>query len=291
MSSKFPSEVSCLRPVILPEFLSPKGPEMLLIARLRNIFHLPRRQLKRDCPQVVAQSLLLRAGSNGHDILINAPSQRNLTLANVVLLRQRANKGINWTPLCPRNSCQGPISCNGDVVLLLEGYEIPVLQVRMKLDLVNRRGDLSRLQSSLQMFLQIIRHPNALRLSRSLHILHGLPRTLQITVGLGEERSMDEIEIHVVQPQLFQARVYRTPYVGDIRDDLRGHEKFLTGYPAFLDCLAELGLSVVDFGTVEVVVAHFDGSLDRFDEGVVDAAVVGFLVPGCACAVAELARS
>lgn len=51
--------------------------------------HLPRRELERHRPQVVAQPLLLAARRDRHHVLLHAPPQAHLAGADRVLLRQR----------------------------------------------------------------------------------------------------------------------------------------------------------------------------------------------------------
>jgi hypothetical protein len=73
-----------------------------------------------------------------------------------------------------------------------------------------------------------------------------------------------------------------------MREDFCGHEESFSRNPAFFDRGAEFGFSVVDLGTIEVVVAEIYGGFDGGDKGGVEGSVGGLLVPGRSGAIAEL---
>jgi len=110
---------------------------MHLSPRLIDLPNLGRREFERGSAQIITEPLLLGTSSDGHNILINAPTQRNLALGHGVLLRQRAGEGVEWARLgfCRRR--ERAVGCCGDVVLLVEGEEVGVLQVRVEFYLVD----------------------------------------------------------------------------------------------------------------------------------------------------------
>jgi hypothetical protein len=73
----------------------------------------------------------------------------------------------------------------------------------------------------------------------------------------------------MVNTKLLQARVQRSRDVSDVWQHLGHDVELLAGDARLLDGGSQLGLSLVDFGAVEVVVAEADG---RF--GAVDACLV-----------------
>lgn len=89
------------------------------------------------------------------------------------------------------------------------------LQIRMILNLIDRRLNPRRLQSSLQMLNQIVRDTDGLRAAGVLNGLHLGPGALQVLGGLGPEGRMDQVEVHVIQLEFCE----------------RGGEGLLNGYP------------------------------------------------------------
>ena len=69
---------------------------MLLLPRLINLLNLRRRQLKCRRPQIVAQTLLLARRRDGHNVLIDAPSERDLARADGVLLGESGHHVVDW---------------------------------------------------------------------------------------------------------------------------------------------------------------------------------------------------
>ena len=72
------------RPIVLAKLILPKPPKMLLLPLLRNLLDLLRRKLKRSHPKHIAQALLLGTSRYGHDILVDAPTERDLAFADGV---------------------------------------------------------------------------------------------------------------------------------------------------------------------------------------------------------------
>jgi len=92
-------------------------------------------------------------------------------------------------------------------MLLVELNEIPMLQVRMIFNLINRRHDLRGLQNSLEILLQEIRHPDRLRLSTGVDSFQICPFLLQVLVGSGEEGRVDQVLVDVLQLQLLERQL------------------------------------------------------------------------------------
>lgn len=83
-------------------------------------------------------------------------------------------------------------------MLLVERNEVAVLEIRMVLDLVNRRHYLGRLKNGLEMLLEEIGNSNGLGSTRSLDGLQISPPLLQFFVVVSEERTMDQIKINII---------------------------------------------------------------------------------------------
>ena len=95
---------------------------------------------------------------------------------------------------------------------------------------------------------------------------------------------MSSLQVNVFQLKPLQAVFNGGRYVLDIRVDLCRHEEFFSSHLALLDRMADLLLSIVDLGGIQMIVPQFDGGLDGVDESTIDAAVVGALVPcGAGC--------
>ena len=65
-----------------------------------NLLDLIRRQLELERQKIITEALLLARGGDGHNILIDTPSKRDLGRADSVLLRQCCENTIN------RSSCK-----------------------------------------------------------------------------------------------------------------------------------------------------------------------------------------
>lgn len=79
----------------------------------------------------------------------------------------------------------------------------------MILNLINRGWNLGRLQNSLQMLLQKVRHSDGLSPARSLDGFQISPLCLQVLIRVGKPRSVDEVEVYVVEAQLLEGQVKR----------------------------------------------------------------------------------
>lgn len=134
-STSLPS-IILLRPILLIKLHLPKTPIMLLHPLLINLLNLRRRQLKARSPQVIAQPLLLRARRDRHNVLINAPPQRDLILADPILLRQAAHIVVDRSGRCFGCRAQWAERRGRDAVLFVQSEELVALQVRVEFDLV-----------------------------------------------------------------------------------------------------------------------------------------------------------
>ena len=90
----------------------------------------------------------------------------------------------------------------------------------------------------------------------------------------------------MINTELLQACVQRGRDVSDVRQDFGHDVELLAGDARLLDGGSQLGLSLVDFGAVEVVVAEADGRFGTVDACLVELGLVAGLVPGCAGTVA-----
>lgn len=90
----------------------------------------------------------------------------------------------------------------------------------------------------------------------------------------------------MIDTELLQARVQRGRDVSDVRQDFGHDVELLAGYAGLLDGGSQLGLSLVDFGAIEMVVAEADGGFGAVNTCLVELGLVAGLVPGGACAVA-----
>lgn len=97
---------------------------------------------------------------------------------------------------------------------------------------------------------------------------------------------MGALQVNIVESQFLQTCVDGFGDVGNVGDDFGCDEKLLSRRTAFLDGGAEFAFCIIDFGPVEVVVAHLDGCFYGFDESAVGFAIVAGLVPGGSGAVA-----
>lgn len=90
----------------------------------------------------------------------------------------------------------------------------------------------------------------------------------------------------MVNTELLQARVQRSRDISNVRQHLGHNVKFLAGDARLLDGGSQLGLSLVDFGAVEMVVAEADGGFGAVNACLVELGLVAGLVPGGTGAVA-----
>lgn len=90
----------------------------------------------------------------------------------------------------------------------------------------------------------------------------------------------------MVDTELLQACVQRGRDVSDVWQNLSHDVELLAGDARLLDGGSQLGLSLVDFGAVEVMVAEADGHFGAVNACLVELGLVAGLVPGGAGAVA-----
>lgn len=177
----------------------------MLVSLRRDLLHLL--LLQRELGQsleVALQPLLLGAGCERDNSLVKDPSEADVRVGNAVLFRQPLVDGHHRATLNPGNRDQGTVRSNSDVVLLVEGDEVAVLEVRMVLDLVDRGRDLCRLEDGLEMLLEEVGDANGLCAAGSLDGLEVGPLLLQLLVAVGEEGAVDEVQVDVVQAELLQ---------------------------------------------------------------------------------------
>lgn len=67
---------------------------MLLRARLINPLNLSRSKFKSHSTEIITQPLFLAAGSQDHNVLVNAPTQENLTGTDGVFLGQAGQEVV-----------------------------------------------------------------------------------------------------------------------------------------------------------------------------------------------------
>ena len=89
-------------------------------------------------------------------------------------------------------------------------------------------------------------------------------------LALGEERSVDQVEIDIIRLQLLQTGPQRVGDVSDVAEDFGDDEQLVSDNAGFLDGGSQLGFGLIHFGPVEVVVAQLDGSLGRVDAVLVE---------------------
>ncbi len=284
---------------------------MLCIAQPLNLVNLLQRQFERRGAQIIAQPRSLPARGNRHNPLIHAPPQTDLPLADIVLLRQLRHVLVDGPGLGLGDSGKGPVGGGGDVGGgVLVGEEIAVLEVRVVFDLVDGWRDRGRCEGGLEVRLQVVGYAYRLGFVGFLDGFHFRPGALEVGGGFGEDGGVDEvaceghvswlipskfagvvhgnIQVNIVESELLQTRVDGFRDVGDVGDDFGCDEELLSRHVTLLDCGADFAFRVVDFRSVDVVVAQLDGCFDGFDELAVGFAVVGKLKPGGPGAVAKL---
>ena len=132
----------------------PESSKVLLRTSLVEIIDLSGCEFEGHCSQVIAQSLLLAAGSDGHDILINTISQANLARANGVLLGQTGQNIVKWSRSRLCRGSQGAVSFSGNTLVLVVSEKFAVLQVSVEFDLVEGRRDPGGLDYGIEMVRQ-----------------------------------------------------------------------------------------------------------------------------------------
>lgn len=221
---------------------------MLLASQSGDLGNLLRCQLELGKPgQVALESLHLVARCERNDVLIDHPSETNLRLCDIILLGQFSVKTVDGTTLGCDERGEGTVGGHSNAVLLVEGNEITVLEIRVVLDLVDGGLDLGRLEDGLEVHLQEVGHADGLDTTRRLELLELSPALLQVLVGLGEPGAVDEIQIDVLKAELLKGDVKRvnggTLLLGG---DLGGDIELLPGNATRLDGLAKLLLVAVN---------------------------------------------
>lgn len=139
---------------------------MLLLAQLGNLRDLFGRQFELEqAVHVALESLLLRAGGDDGDILVQTPPERNVAFGDAVLLGQLGVDVVDGAGARRGDGRQRRVRGDDDAVLAAEADEVAVLEVRVVLDLVDDGFDLGRLEEDLQVVLLEVGHADRLHLS------------------------------------------------------------------------------------------------------------------------------
>lgn len=221
---------------------------MLLTSESGDLGNLLGCQLELGKPrQVALESLHLVARCERNDVLIDHPSETNLRLCDTILLGQLSVKTVDGTTLGRDERSEGAVGGYSNAVLLVEGNEIAVLEIGVVLDLVDGGLDLGRLEDGLKVHLQEVGHADGLDTARCLELLELSPALLQVLVGLGEPRAVDQVQIDVLKAELLEGDVKRvnggTLLLGG---DLGGDIELLPGNATGLDSLTKLLLVTVN---------------------------------------------
>lgn len=96
------------------------------------------------------------------------------------------------------------------------------------------------------------------------------------------------IQINISQLQLLQTYVDGFRNVRNVGHDLGRYEQLLPLDATLLDGKAQFLLGLIDLGTVEVIVSHFDRGFHRLDQVAIQAGILAGLEPGGAGAISEL---
>lgn len=267
----------------------PEPSEMMFLAHARDLFDFLGGQLEGKHPQVIAQSLLLGAGGDGHNTLLNHPSQEYFAGTDRIFLGQRGQQRVKWSATGFGDGQERPVGCEFDVLVFVICHQVSVLQVRMELDLIDGWPNFGSLEDRLEVWLEEVADPDALRLPTCGHLFQLRPFLLELgIVTFGEERRVDQVEVDIVQPQLFQTRIDGGRDICDVGNHLGGDEELVTRHAALLDGVAQLLFRVVDLGAVQVRVSRLDRQLGGIDQFLVLWRIRIRLVPCRARAIADL---
>lgn len=139
--------------------------------------------------------------------------------------------------------------------------QVPMLQVRVKLDLVDGRRHGGGRQDGIEVRRKVVADADAARLARRLDGFHLSPLGLQllgVVAAVGEEGRVDKVQIHVVEAELLQrggeTRLDRAFGAWDVRA-LCHDVELLPGHAGLLDGFAEFLLIAVTVGAVQMEVA------------------------------------
>lgn len=94
-------------------------------------------------------------------------------------------------------------------------------------------------------------------------------------------------QINIIKPELFQACVDSSRYVGDIHHFGRD-EQLLARKPTLMNGLTQVFFRSIDFGPVKMVIAQFHCVLHRIDQLTIDACLLRGLKPCSAGAIPKL---
>lgn len=304
-ASSFLRRIVTSGPVIFGILIPPECTVMLLLPETRDLLHFLRSQLERQCAQVAGQASFLSARRDSHASSVKRPTQQDLGFTDRVLLGQGRQQRIQGSATRASNRCKTGIACRLDPFTLVKFNQLPMLEIRMELDLVHRRHNLGSFEKRLEMALPKVGHADGPSFSRCLDLLHCSPGTLKLIFRLGKERSMDQVpcavstvyefgrttrenlQINVIQPKLFQAGVNGRRDIGDVDVDLGGHKQLFSRESTFFDSVAQFVLGSINFCSVQMAIAQIYRVLRRIDQLTVDPAVRS-LVPCSAGAIPEL---
>ena len=251
----------------------PKPSEMILPARLTNLLDLLRRQCKSDTPQHVTHPLLLAARRNSHNPLVQDPPQQDLARIDSVLLCELVEQRRKWSVNCFRNGNLRRIGGELDVLVFVVGYKIAVLEVRMILNLVDCRAGCGGLKGGVEVFSEVVAYADAFSFPACCDLLHGGPGSLEgLFVAFSVKGAVQEVQVHIAEAELFERFVKVFGGVAGYAGAFCYHVEFGTLDAGFFDGTAEFRFGVVDFGAVEMVVAHSDGCFDGVNKSLVEGA-------------------
>ena len=128
---------------------------------------------------------------------------------------------------------------------------------RVQLHLIHRRDRFSRLTEVREDGRIEVRHPDGPRHTLPAHLLHRAVRAVVIP-----HRLMDEVEVHIIEPQLPQRGLqgrFRGLAARVLHPEFRRHEQFLAGQTALSDRSAHRLLVAVCGRSVDQPIAGFEG--------------------------------
>lgn len=176
-------------------------------------------------------------------------------------------------------------------MLAVKVQKISVLQIRVELNLVDGRLDLCRLEDYLKVLLEKVGDTDRPSLAGFLDGFEICPFLLKLLGAICEVRRMDEIQIHVVQPQLYEGLLKSFLGVALPGATALGHNvELVPGHLGGLDGGTHLGLILVHYaasvlvirgtrgrihtlGTINVPEADLDSGLGYFDELFIECAI------------------
>jgi len=179
----------------------------------------------------------------------------------------------------------------------------------MEFDLIDRWWHLCCLHDPFEVLWQVVADADGFGETLRLQIFHLLPLLLVFLLLVAEEWRVNEVpapasqqedqdcksawkdfdvQIDIVQLQLFQARRQCIWNIRDVGNDFRGHEEFLSCHAALLEGSSELSLCLVDFCAILVVIVETERCFCGVNTCLVELGFVTRLVPGSAGAIANL---